>query len=392
MDPDTPIHATPERRIAHLDMDAFYASVELLRYPELRGLPVVIGGGNHTQPQTQPDGTRLFSRLRGYVGRGVVTTSTYEARALGVFSAMGMMKAAQLAPDAILLPVDFATYRQYSRLFKAAVAAITPCIEDRGIDEIYIDLTDHAPASLQLAQQIKLAVNEATGLSCSIGISPNKLLSKIASELDKPDGITIIGPGDLQKRIWPLPVGKVNGIGPKANAKLAALGINSIAELAQAPPGLLQNHFGLSYASWLLEVAHGIDARPVVTHSEPKSISRETTFERDLHVQRDRSALSEVFLQLCTQLAGDLQRKAYVARTIGIKLRFDNFRTVTRDITLSGYTAQAADIHRAAGLCLKRIVLDHKIRLLGVRASSLLPEAEAALLAREQEPRQLSLY
>src|SRR5690606_26513099 len=116
-----------------------------------------------------------------------------------------------------------------------------------------------------------------------------------------------------QKRIWPLPVGKVNGIGPKANAKLAALGINSIAELAQAPPDLLQSHFGLSYASWLLEVAHGIDARPVVTHSEPKSLSRETTFERDLHVQRDRAALSEVFLRLCAQLAGDLQRKAYVA-------------------------------------------------------------------------------
>ncbi|NYT61509.1 DNA polymerase IV [Alcaligenaceae bacterium] len=392
MDPDTSFNAHPERRIAHLDMDAFYASVELLRYPELHGLPVVIGAGNHTQPKTLPDGTRLFSRLRGYVGRGVVTTSTYEARALGVFSAMGMMKAAQLAPEAILLPVDFATYRHYSRLFKAAVAAITPCIEDRGIDEIYIDLTDHDQASGSLAQQIKLAVRQATGLSCSIGISPNKLLSKIASELDKPDGITIIAPGDLQKRIWPLPVGKVNGIGPKANAKLAALGINSIADLAQAAPDLLQNHFGLSYANWLLEVAHGIDTRPVVTHSEPKSISRETTFERDLHVRRDRAALSEVFLQLCGQLAGDLQRKAYVARTIGIKLRFDDFRTVTRDITLPAYVADAAQIHRAAGLCLKRITLDHKIRLLGVRASSLLPGAEAAQLAQEQEPRQLSLY
>lgn len=382
----------PERRIAHLDMDAFYASVELLRYPELRGLPVVIGGGDNAQPRSLPDGTRLFSRLRGYVGRGVITTSTYEARALGVFSAMGTMKAAQLAPDAILLPVDFAAYRKYSRLFKGAVAQVAPCIEDRGIDEIYIDLTDHPEDTLALAQRIKAAVAQATGLSCSIGISPNKLLSKIASDLDKPNGLTIIGPGDLQRRIWPLPVAKVNGIGPKANIKLAAIGIHSIADLAQAPADLLQNHFGLTYTRWLMNVAHGIDDRRVVTHSEPKSISRETTFERDLHVQRDRAALSEIFLRLCTQLESDLLRKGYVARTIGIKLRFDDFRTVTRDLTLPAYTSDAAAIHRAARQCLRRITLDHKIRLLGVRAGGLLAGAQVATENQLQEPRQLSLY
>ncbi|HWL27883.1 MAG TPA: DNA polymerase IV, partial [Burkholderiaceae bacterium] len=141
MDPSLPSSLPARRRIAHLDMDAFYASVELLRYPELKGLPVVIGGSQDSQPRVREDGTRVFSRLRGYVGRGVVTTATYEARALGVFSAMGMMKAAQLAPEAILLPVDFASYRHYSRLFKAAVATVATCIEDRGIDEIYIDLT-----------------------------------------------------------------------------------------------------------------------------------------------------------------------------------------------------------------------------------------------------------
>jgi DNA polymerase-4 len=223
----------PERRIAHLDMDAFYASVELLRYPELRGQAVVIGGGHAHQPRTLPDGSRRFSRLRGYVGRGVVTTSTYEARALGVFSAMGMMKAAQLAPDAVLLPVDFTAYRHYSRLFKQAVAGIAPRIEDRGIDEIYIDLTGLAADSLALARQLKQAVFTATGLTCSIGISPNKLLSKLASELDKPDGITIIGPGDLERRIWPLAVSKVNGIGPKASARLQALDIHTIEQLAR---------------------------------------------------------------------------------------------------------------------------------------------------------------
>lgn len=386
-----PASAAAIRRIAHLDMDAFYASVELLRYPELRGLPVVIGAGSDAQPTMLPDGSRVFSRLRAYAGRGVVTTSTYEARALGVFSAMGMMKAAQLAPDAVLLPVDFATYRHYSRLFKAAVAGVAPHIEDRGIDEIYIDLSAHPEDTLVLAQRIKAAVRDATGLSCSIGISPNKLLSKIASELDKPDGITIIGPGDLQRRIWPLPVAKVNGIGPKASAKLSGLGIDTIEQLAGAPPDLLQSHFGLSYARWLIEVAHGMDDRPVVMHSEPKSISRETTFDRDLHVLRDRAALSAIFVKLCEQLQGDLLRKGYVGRTIGIKLRFDNFRTVTRDLTLPYPTADAAAIHRAAGLCLKRIPLEHRIRLLGVRVSGLQAQSATPAPASEQ-PMQLSLY
>jgi len=352
-------------------MDAFYASVELLRYPELKGLPVVIGGSQDSQPRVREDGTRVFSRLRGYVGRGVVTTATYEARALGVFSAMGMMKAAQLAPEAILLPVDFASYRHYSRLFKAAVATVATCIEDRGIDEIYIDLTDHPEPTDTLAPRIKAAVRAATGLSCSIGISPNKLLSKIASDLDKPDGITVIGPGDLQRRIWPLPVSKVNGIGPKATARLADLGITTIAELAQAAPDLLQSRFGLSYARWLVDVAHGIDERPVVTYSEPKSISRETTFERDLHVVRDRAALSEIFLNLCKKLESDLVRKGYAGRTVGVKLRFNDFRTVTRDATLPLAVSDAAAIHRAAGLCLKRIAMERPIRLLGVRVSAL---------------------
>lgn len=379
------------RRIAHLDMDAFYASVELLRYPELRGLPLVIGGGRASQPRTLPDGSREFARLESYAGRGVVTTSTYEARALGVFSAMGMMKAAQLAPEAVLLPVDFTAYRHYSRLFKSAVADIAGHIENRGIDEIYIDLSQHPEETLALAQRIKHAVKSATGLSCSIGISPNKLLSKIASDLDKPDGLTIIGPGDLEKRIWPLPVGKVNGIGPKANARLAMLGITTIHDLAHAPPDLLQQHFGLSYARWLVDVSHGVDHRPVVTHSTPKSISRETTFERDLHVKRDREQLSRIFLELCEELAGDLLAKGYVGRTIGIKLRFDDFRTVTRDTTLTVPTGDARAIHRAAGLCLKRVRFEHRLRLLGVRVSglsSLSDGDEAALRA----PVQLSLY
>jgi DNA polymerase-4 len=369
------------RRIAHLDMDAFYASVELLRYPELRGQPLVIGGRRDHQPELLADGTRRFSRLRDYVGRGVTTTSTYEARALGVFSGMGVMKAAKLAPDAILLPVDFEAYRHYSRLFKAAVATIAPRIENRGIDEIYIDLSDLPDETLALARRIKQAVKDATGLSCSIGVSPNKLLSKICSDLEKPDGLTLLDQADVPQRIWPLPVRKINGIGPKAGEKLAALGIATIAELARAEPALLQAHFGRSYAEWLHAAAHGIDERPVETSSEPKSISRETTFERDLHPRHDRAVLSEVFTSLCARVAADLQRKGYLGRTIGIKLRYDDFRTVTRDLTLHDPTADPAVIRRAAGECLRRVPLARKLRLLGVRASALSSGSEAPTVA-----------
>ncbi len=360
------------RRIAHLDMDAFYASVELLRYPDLRGRPVVIGGRGEA-----PSGGR-YALLRDYVGRGVITTATYEARALGVHSAMGMMKAAQLAPEAVMLPVDFQAYRRYSRLFKAAVATIAPRIEDRGIDEIYIDLGALDQSSETLARRIKDAVREATGLSCSIGISPNKLLSKLASELDKPDGITVIGPGDLERRIWPLPVSRINGIGPKATRRLQGLGIETIAQLAAAPPDLLQANFGLAYARWLVDAAHGIDDRPVVTVSEPKSLSRETTFERDLHVRRDRALLSGIFLELCERLAEDLRRKRVRGATVGIKLRFEDFRIVTRDLTLHEAVNDAEAIHRAAGQCLKRVLLDRRLRLLGVRVSRLEPDRDDA--------------
>ncbi len=374
------------RRIAHLDMDAFYASVELLRYPELKGQPVAIGGRGEAQPQTLADGTRRYMRLRDYVGRGVLTTATYEARAFGVHSGMGTMKAAKLAPDAILLPVDFAAYRHYSRLFKAAVARIAPQIEDRGIDEIYIDLSDVPGETLALAQHLKQAVSDATGLSCSIGITPNKLLAKICSDLQKPGGITLLDMADIPVRIWPLPVRKINGIGPKAGEKLAQLGIHTIGELAAADPVWLVGHFGRSQGVWLHAAAHGIDERPVVTDSEPRSISRETTFERDLHPHHDRAVLGEIFTHLCQRVAADLQRKHHLGRTVGIKLRYDDFRTVTRDVTLPAATADAALIRRAAGECLKRVPLDKKLRLLGVRISALQSDDDVQMTQQGELP------
>jgi DNA polymerase-4 len=405
-----------QRLIAHLDMDAFYASVELLRYPELRGRPVVIGGGRRHQPVEKIDAAtgrsvREFASLRGYAGRGVVTTATYEARALGLHSAMGLMKAAQLAPDAVLLPTDFEAYRKYSRLFKAAVAAIAPKIQDNGIDEIYIDLTGVEPPSAapippvdrqdrtpgeryagvpepddddpwwrarDVAKSIKEAVRGETGLSCSIGVAPNKLLAKIASELDKPDGLTMIRPDDIARRIWMLPARRINGIGPKSGAKLEALGIHTIGDLAAADPSWLIGHFGRSHGAWMHDAANGRDDRDVVTHLEPRSISRETTFERDLSATRDRALLSRIFTGLCAGVADDLARKGYVGRTIGLKLRYDNFKTVTRDRTIDEPTCDAQTIRRAAGECLKKVPLDRRIRLLGVRVGALCPADDRA--------------
>jgi len=376
------------RRIAHLDMDAFFASVELLRYPQLKGLPVVIGGRRRKEDDAlaQSAGVPLeqiplasFPRLSGYVGRGVATTATYAARQFGVGSAMGLMKAAKLCPDAILLPVDFEEVRRLSRLFKRTILEIAPVMQDNGIDEVYVDLTDvpgsDADGGRALAQHIQRRIFEETRLTCSIGLAPNKLLAKLASELDKPNGISVITLDDLQGRIWPLPCRKVNGIGPRTEEKLRALGLATVGDIAAREPGWLVEHFGRSHGAWLHEASWGRDERPVVTESEPVSISRETTFERDLHAVRDRAELGAVFTRLCEGVAADLARKGYTGRTIGIKLRFDNFQTVTRDVTLDAPTADAATIRRHAGLNLKRVDLSRRIRLLGVRVGKLVRSA-----------------
>ena len=406
------------RRIAHLDMDAFYASVELLRYPQLKGLPVVIGGGRRREDdllgrmrvlQAEREWTtadlaeiplEVFPRLNSYVGRGVITTATYAARAFGVGSAMGVMKAAKLCPDAILLPVDFAQYRHYSHTFKSIVREIAPVVEDRGVDEIYIDFTEvpggQRDGGKALARLIQKTITDNTGLTCSIGVAPNKLLAKMASEFNKPNGISILYEQDLESKIWPLSCRKINGIGPKAEAKLQAHGIHTIGDLAAKDLDWLKSEFGKSYGAWLHEASHGHDDRPVVTESEPVSMSRETTFEKDLHVVNDRAALGEIFTRLCQQVAADLQRKGYVGKTIGIKIRFDNFQSVTRDQTMDHYTANAADIRKIGGQCLKRVDMKRRLRLLGVRVGALVkadsqealaPDAaKSVLLLREPSP------
>ena len=374
------------RRIAHLDMDAFFASVELLRYPQLKGLPVVIGGGRRASHDALLTGlgdralrfipVAEFPLLKNYTGRGVITTATYAARQFGVGSAMGMMKAAKLCPQAIVLPVDFDEIRRFSKLFKSTIAELAPQMQDRGIDEVYVDFTEvpggQRDSGRALARLIQRAIFEKTGLTCSIGVAPNKLLAKMASEFDKPNGISIVHEADLQSRIWPLGVRKINGIGPKAGEKLAALGIYTIGELAAQDPQFLMGRFGKASGAWMHEVAWGRDESPVVLESEPVSMSRETTFERDLHAVRDKAELSVIFTRLCEQVAADLQRKGYVAKTIGIKLRYDDFRIATRDLTVQAYTNEAVTLRKIAGQCLRRVPLEQRLRLLGVRASSLL--------------------
>src|SRR6218665_1949237 len=370
--PDTPVDPAPAapggpmRPLAHLDMDAFFASLELPPPPRRPGradaphcasghgcvfrlggtaaLPAARGpargdwrraaqGGRAAaakpgwlgaaRPAPFPGG-RVLAGLRDYVGRGVITTATYAARQFGVGSAMGMMKGAKLCPQAIVLPVDFDEVRKYSRLFKSVITEIAPVMQDRGVDEVYIDFTDVRGGQREggrvLARLIQKSIADATGLTCSIGVAPNRLLAKMASEFNKPNGITIIYEQDLQTKIWPLDVRKINGIGPKAGQKLAALGVQRIGELAAQDPQWLMARFGKSIGAWMHRAAWGQDDSPVVTESEPVSMSRETTFERDLHAVHDKAELGRIFTDLCMRLAEDLQRKGYVARTIGIKL------------------------------------------------------------------------
>jgi DNA polymerase-4 len=387
----------PVRRIAHLDMDAFYASVELLRYPQLKGLPVVIGGGRrrvddalreaHGEVPLGQIPLSEFPVLSGYTGRGVITTATYAARQFGVGSAMGLMKAAKLCPQAILLPVDFAQYRHYSARFKAIITDIAPVMENRGVDEVYIDFTDVPGGQREggrvLARLIQKAIFDDTGLTCSVGVAPNKLLAKMASEFRKPNGIAIVHESDLETMVWPLACRKINGIGPKAEEKLKRHGIETIGQLAARDLQWLIDTFGQRTGAWLHAASHGQDDRPVETESEPVSMSRETTFERDLHAVRDKAELGAIFTKLCEQVAEDLQRKGYVGKTIGIKLRYDDFKGVTRDLTIDHHTADAQEIRHAAGLALKRAPLTQRLRLLGVRVGALEKASNMAVAPAE---------
>lgn len=340
----------PARRILHLDMDAFYAAVELLRRPDLKGKPLIIGG--------RGDPSR----------RGVVSTATYEARAFGVRSGMPLRTALKLCPGAIFLPVDFAQYRLYSARFKAVMKSVSPLMEDRGIDEAYLDISALEAPSEAIARTVKRGILEATGLTCSIGIAPNKLLAKMASELDKPDGLTILAAAEVERRIWPLGVRRIPGVGPKTEARLAELGIRTVGELAAQPVGQLVARFGRSFGAFLYRAARGIDDDPIVTHWEPKQRSRETTFQEDTG---DWQTIARTIAALAREVTEELREEGYRARSVGIKLRFADFETHTREKTLAEPTDAEIAIRKAAFECLARLKLDRRVRLLGVRVGDL---------------------
>lgn len=363
-----------QRRIFHIDMDAFFASVELLRYPQLKGLPVVIGG-KIDYPADWPDNEAdfknipldAFPRLRSYFGRGVVSTCTYAARQKGIHSAMGMMRATVLCPDAIMLSVDFDKYREYSRRFKTAIGQITPIIENRGIDEIFVDASAHPLPTKDLAELLKQAVWDATSLTCSIGCADNKMLAKMASELNKPNGVYIWDLDNRTSKLWTMSCRDIPGIGPKTQERLNEKDIVTIGDLAKLNDTDMLAMFGPRTTTWLRQASMGLDDSPIVTESEPVSFSKETTLERDMDPVFDKEMLTPVFSRLCLGVAMELQEKNYTAKGVGIKLRYKDFTQVTRELMLDAPTQDPVVIRKAAGQALKRAPLTKKVRLMGVK-------------------------
>jgi DNA polymerase-4 len=336
------------RRILHLDMDAFFAAVEEKRRPELAGKPVVVGGyGDPTK-------------------RGVVSTASYEARKFGIHSAMPLRTAYKLCPQAIFLPVDYEEYSRVSAKIKNILRQFSPVMEDVGIDEAFLDISGIERPPEEIAAEIKRRIKDETDLTCSIGIAPNKLLAKIASDMQKPDGLTVIEEDDIGEKIWPLPVRKLYGVGPKTEAHLHARGIGTIGDLAAQPLDTLVERFGESYGCYLYDASRGTDESPLVTHWEPKSASRETTFQEDVS---DWQVLARTLVALVKEVVEDIRDRQYKARTVTVKVRFENFETHTRAKTMAASTENEEDIRKTAFDCLKRFDLDRKVRLIGVRLS-----------------------
>lgn len=338
------------RRILHIDMDAFFAAVEQKRRPELAGKPVVIGGSG--------DPTK----------RGVVSTASYEARTYGIHSAMPLRTAYKLYPHAIFLPVDYQEYSRVSGQIKDILREFSPVMEDVGIDEAFLDISQSDRPSEDIAASIKKRILDKTGLSCSIGIAPNKLLAKIASDMQKPDGLTIISETDIQKRIWPLPVRKLWGVGPKTGAHLKSIDVETIGELASVPVEKLIEHFGNAFGNYLYEAARGMDESPLVTEWEPKSTSRETTFQKDVD---DWQFLAKTLVELINEVGQDMKHSGYKGRTVTVKIRFSDFHTYTRAKTLDVSTPSVIKLRKAAFECLGRFDLKKKVRLIGVRVGGL---------------------
>jgi DNA polymerase-4 len=344
---------TPEqlRAIIHLDLDAFFPSVEVLLNAELADKPLIVGG----RPEE----------------RGVVASASYSARAFGVRSAMPTARALALCPDAVVLPPHHGVYRDYSRQVMAILREASPTVEQMSIDEAYLDVTTQVSAwvhALDIARSVQSRVRAEVRLSASLGIATNKLVAKVASDRDKPGGLTAVPPGEEAAFLAPLPVRVLWGVGPVTEQKLAQMGITTIGELARFSEQDLQNRFG-SQGLALSQYARGIDDRPVVTEHERKSVSQERTFSRDI---ADVDALKRSLWQMSQGVAGHLQRTQMAASTVAIKLRYSDFTTLTRQMALAVPTADEQEIYRAALSLLQRAwQRGRPVRLLGVAARQL---------------------
>jgi len=347
--------ATPNRyrSILHLDLDAFYASVEVLEDPSLAGRPILVGG----RPES----------------RGVVATASYAAREYGVHSAMPMARAVRLCPQAVILPPRFHLYRQYSSSVMVILRRVSQVLEKVSIDEAYLDLTDEVGKwreAVEVAQRLQEQVRKQVGLSASIGLATNKLVAKVASDHDKPGGLTVVHPGDEAEFLAPLPVRALWGVGPVTAGKLAEMGVTTVGDLAQIAEAKLVARFG-DHAASLARRALGIDERPVCTEHERKSVSREMTFERDLRALRD---LKQHLWRLSQSVAARLAHADVVAGTIAIKLRYDDFETLTRQMSLDVPTADEVRIYRTALVLLDQTYeRGRAVRLLGVGGDHLTP-------------------
>jgi len=348
------------RVIAHVDMDAFYASVEALDDPTLRGKPVVVGG----PPEK----------------RGVVAAASYEARRFGIHSAMPMSRAVARCPDLIRISPRMSRYREVSREVMGILGTFSPLVEPLSLDEAFLDLTGTEtvfgpPAGV--GGQIKAAVFAETGLTASVGIAPNKFLAKLASEINKPDGLTVIQPEEAMDFVQSLPVGRLWGVGEKTAAKLERLGIRSVKELAQTEPGELRRRFGVMGLR-LHELAWARDDRPVVADTEAKSVSHEITFAKN---QKSLELLRGVLLGLCEQTARRLRQTKMVGKTVNLKLRYGDFATVTRQDTTGHPTEDAGEIYAVASRLLEveRAADPRPVRLLGVGVTGLLRRTQLNL-------------
>jgi DNA polymerase-4 len=342
-----------QRCVAHLDMDAFYVSVELMRRPGLRGRPVVVAGSGP---------------------RAVVTTASYEARKFGVGSAIPASRARRLCPDAIFISPDFTAYRAKSREVMAIVRAQVEVVEVAGLDEAYLDLTGLGSPHAAM-RRMSAEITRTTGLGCSIGIGPNKLVAKVASDAEKPAGFVVLGRGEARERFAASPPGLVPGIGPKTADKLARMGIATLGSLAAAPEAVLVERFGSRLGPYLRRRARFEDSSPVSGHRIAVSESRETTFPHDIADPAEQAAALQ---RLTTELCAALRRQERRGRTIGIKVRLDDFTTHTRSRTLPEPVNELDRVGGVAQELLRDFAPPRPVRLLGVRIAGFEAPAEAA--------------